>query len=131
MQQIVDLFRKAGVFYIATADGDKPRVRPFGFIMEFEGRLYFTTGNKKPVYAQLKKNPNTEITAMVSEGEWIRLEGRAVFDGNVSAKRRAFEIFPRFKDLYQAPENPDFEVFCLDSPSAVLCSMTEPPKKLL
>jgi uncharacterized pyridoxamine 5'-phosphate oxidase family protein len=131
MKKVVDLIHKSGVFYIATIDGDKPRVRPFGFIMEFEGKLYFTTNNQKDFYKQLQKNPHTEISAMPEEGKWIRLEGRAVFDGNLAAKKRAFETFPRFKDMYDSPENPIFEVLYLEAPAAVLYSMTGAPEKLL
>jgi uncharacterized pyridoxamine 5'-phosphate oxidase family protein len=131
MQKVVDLFHKAGVFYIATVDGDRARVRPFGFIMEFDGRMYFTTGNAKPVYRQLKKNPDTEMCAMLPDDKWLRLEGRAVFDGSLPAKQRAFELFPGFKDLYEKPQNPSFEVFYLENPSATLYSMTEPPEKIL
>ncbi|MDR3280916.1 MAG: pyridoxamine 5'-phosphate oxidase family protein [Synergistaceae bacterium] len=131
MKQVVDLFHQAGVFFFATVDGDHARVRPFGFIMEFEGRLYFTTGNKKPVYSQLKKYPHTEMSAMLPDNKWIRLEGKAVFDGSMPAKRKAFEVLPDFKHIYQSPENPDFEVFYLEAPSASICSMTEPPRKIL
>jgi uncharacterized pyridoxamine 5'-phosphate oxidase family protein len=130
MQQIVDLIHQAGVFHIATMDGDRPRVRPFGFIMFFEGKLYFTTNNRKKFYGQLQKNPNVEISAMVGDDRWIRLEGKTVFDGNLAAKKRAFEVFPNFLQMYQSPENPIFEVFYLENPSATLYSMTE-SKKIL
>jgi uncharacterized pyridoxamine 5'-phosphate oxidase family protein len=131
MEQVANLLKKAGVFHMASVDGESARVRPFGFVMVFDGRLYFTTGNKKPVYRQLRENPSTEMCAMLSEDRWIRVSGRAVFDGSMAAKRRAFDEFPRFKGLYQSPENPDFEVFYLDAPSAVVYSMTEPPEKIL
>jgi uncharacterized pyridoxamine 5'-phosphate oxidase family protein len=131
MKQVVDLFHQAGVFFLATVDGNRARVRPFGFIMEFEGRLYFTTGNKKPVYAQLKKYPHAEMSAMLPDNHWIRLEGKAVFDGSMPAKHHAFEIFPNFNNIYKSPENPEFEVFYLEAPSALVYSMTEPPRKIL
>ncbi|MDR1508735.1 MAG: pyridoxamine 5'-phosphate oxidase family protein [Synergistaceae bacterium] len=131
MKKIVDLLHEAGVFHFATVDGDRARVRPFGFVMEFGGKLYFTTGNQKPVYRQLKKNPNAEICGMLPGDRWIRLEGRAVFDGNLSAKKSAFEAYPNFKHLYQTPENPTFEVFYLENPSATMYSMTAAPEKIL
>ncbi|MDR2175908.1 MAG: pyridoxamine 5'-phosphate oxidase family protein [Synergistaceae bacterium] len=131
MQQIVDLFHKAGVFHIATVDGDQPRVRPFGLAMLFEDRLYFTTANRKSFYKQLQKNPNVEISAMIDENSWLRLEGKAVFDGSTAAKKRAFEVYPGFQEMYQSPENPIFEVFYLDKPSATLYSLTEEAKKIL
>ncbi|MDR1917195.1 MAG: pyridoxamine 5'-phosphate oxidase family protein [Synergistaceae bacterium] len=131
MKQVVDLIHKAGVFHIATIDGDHPRVRPFGFIMVFEDKLYFTTGNQKNFYKQLQKNPNVEISAMIDNDKWIRLEGCAVFDGSKAAKKQAFEIFPNFEHIYQSPENPIFEVFYLKNPSATLYSMTGEPQKIL
>jgi uncharacterized pyridoxamine 5'-phosphate oxidase family protein len=131
LKNVVDLFRQAGVFHLATVDGDRARVRPFGFIMEFEGKIYFTTGNAKPVYHQLKKNPDTEMCASLPDNRWVRLEGHAVFDGNMAAKRRAFEVFPDFKHRYETPENPAFEVFYLENPSATLYSMTSAPEKIL
>ena len=131
MQQIVELIHKAGVFHIATIDGDRPRVRPFGLIMLFEDKLYFTTANRKNFYRQLQNNPNVEISAMIDENTWIRLDGKAVFDGNPEAKKQAFEIYPDFQQIYQSPENPIFEVFYLDKPSAILYSTTDEPKKIL
>ena len=131
MKKVVDLLHETGVFHLATIDGDRARVRPFGFVMEFGGKLYFTTGNKKPVYRQLKENPNTEMSGVLPDGRWIRLEGRAVFDKDLSAKKHAFELYPDFKHLYQTPENPEFEVFYLEKPSAAIYSITSAPEKIL
>jgi uncharacterized pyridoxamine 5'-phosphate oxidase family protein len=131
MKQVVDLLHQTGVFHIATVDGNCARVRPFAFVMLFKDRMYFVTANAKPVYRQLKSNPHTEMSGMLPDQRWIRVEGRAVFDDDMDAKRQAFEEFPRFKDLYQSPENPIFEVFYLDGPSATIYSMTAPPEKIL
>lgn len=111
MEEVLQLLTDARVYYLATNEGGQPRVRPFGFAMIFEGRLYFTTGNHKPVYRQLQADPHFEITGMVSESQWIRLSGKAVFDGNMSAKKKCFELFPGFAGLYGTPEDPRFEVF--------------------
>jgi uncharacterized pyridoxamine 5'-phosphate oxidase family protein len=131
LSRIVDLFAEAGVFHIATVDGDKARVRPFGFIMDFDGKVYFTTGHKKDVYKQLQKNPNVELSAMLPDGRWIRAQGKAVFGGGLPAKKKAFEVFDRFKEIYKSPDNPEFEVFYLDSLSATLYSLTAEPEKIL
>jgi uncharacterized pyridoxamine 5'-phosphate oxidase family protein len=131
VQQVVALLAEAGVFHIATVDARQPRVRPFGFVMEYEGRIYFTTGNKKDFYRQVKKNPKLEISAMLKNDRWLRVSGEAVFDGLASAKQKAFEIYPDFKNLYQSPENPTFEVFYLKNATATLYSFTEEPKKIL
>ncbi|MDR1944271.1 MAG: pyridoxamine 5'-phosphate oxidase family protein [Synergistaceae bacterium] len=131
MSRTVDLLREAQVFHIATIDGSVPRVRPFGFVMDFDDKIYFTTGNKKDFFKQIKKNPAVELSAMLPDGRWIRVQGRAIVGGSLAAKKRAFEIFEGFKDLYQSPDNPTFEVFYLESPSATLYSFTEAPEKIL
>ena len=130
MKKVVTMISEVEIFHIASIDGDKPRVRPFGFIMDFEGKIYFTTGNQKAFYRQVKANPHVEISAMLEGGRWIRLCGKAVFDGNMAAKKKAFEIYPDFKQLYGSPESETFEVFYLESPSATLYSMTAEPEKL-
>jgi uncharacterized pyridoxamine 5'-phosphate oxidase family protein len=131
LSRIVDLIHEAGAFHIATIDGDSPRVRPFGFIMEFDGKLYFTTNNQKNFYHQLERNPRVEISALPTQDRWIRLSGEAVFDGNAAAKKRAFELYENFKVMYQSPDNPIFEVFYLKEPSATLYSFTTEPEKIL
>lgn len=121
MERVVDFLRKQGAFYVATTDGDMPRLRPFGFIMKFNGKLYFTTGAKKNVSRELKQNPNVQMSACADNGEWLRLSGRAVFDnGNMDAKKEAFKILPAFEKLYGHPGAEDFEVFYLDEADAVL-----------
>lgn len=131
MKQVVTMLSEVEVFHIASVDGDKARVRPFGFIMDFEGKIYLTTGNQKNFYRQTKADPNVEISAMLTDGRWIRLNGRAVYDGNMAAKRKAFEIYPDFKNLYQSPENPTFEVFYLEDPHATLYAFGKEPETLL
>lgn len=131
MKRVVALIGEAEVFHIATVDGDKPRVRPFGFIMDFEDKIYFTTGNKKDFYKQLQKNPNVEISTMLADGSWIRLAGKAVFDASPAAKKKAFEIYPGFNELYQSSENPTFEVFYLENPTATVYAFGKEPEKIL
>ena len=101
------------IFYVATIDGDKPRVRPFGLVVKHEGKLYFCTSNAKPVYRQLQASPQVEICATSPAMEWGRIAGKAVFDSNLDAKRKAFEQMPMLADIYGNPENPAFEVFYL------------------
>ncbi|MDR3321853.1 MAG: pyridoxamine 5'-phosphate oxidase family protein [Synergistaceae bacterium] len=131
MSRIVEFLKEAKVFHIATVDGGVPRVRPFGFVMDFEGKICFTTGNKKDFYKQLQKNPNIEISAMLPDDRWIRVQGKAVFGGGAAAKKRAFVLFEGFKNIYETPDNPMFEVFYLDEPSATLYSFTSEPEKIL
>jgi uncharacterized pyridoxamine 5'-phosphate oxidase family protein len=118
MKEIVEFLSKNMPFYVATVDGDAPRARPFGFVMEHEGKLYFAMNNKKEVYRQLVANPNIEIVATAADMNWARISGKAVFDGSMAAKERAFEVMPAFKDMYQSPDNPIFEVFYLTGAKA-------------
>jgi uncharacterized pyridoxamine 5'-phosphate oxidase family protein len=130
MSKITELLGEAKVFHIATIDGDQARVRPFGFVMDFDGKIYFVTGNTKDFYKQITKNPKVEISAMLPNDRWIRVSGKAVFDGSTAAKKRAFEIFDGFKGLYQSPDNPIFEVFYLENISALVYSFTAAPEKI-
>lgn len=101
MREIIDFLAKSTAFYVATADEDgKPRVRPFGFAMEWEGRLTFVTNTTKSVYKQLAKNPHIEICSFSPSNEWIRVSGGVQFIKSVEANRKVFEIMPMLKDVY-------------------------------
>lgn len=130
MSDVVKFLSDVKTFYVATVDGDKPRVRPFGVALEHEGKVYFVTSNQKPVYQQLKANPNFEVSATDKDGRWIRLEGKAVFENNIEVKKKAFEVMPNLSYIYQTPDNPIFEVFYVAEGEATLYSFSEAPKKL-
>ena len=131
MRETYEFLKECGIFYLATDEDGQPRVRPFGFAMEFEGKLYLCTGNQKLVYAQLQRNPKVEACAMAASGEWLRLSGKAVFDDNPEAKRKAFELLPSLKDIYVSPDGPPVAVFYLTDVTATVYSFTAPPKELL
>lgn len=128
MQEVLDFLKEAQTFFIATVEGDKPRVRPFGFWMEYDNRLYFATGNQKPVYQQLAANPNFEACALCDGGRWMRLQGQAVFDRNLDAKRQAFEVMPDLANIYETPDSPIFEVFYVAQGQATFCSFQDEPR---
>ncbi|HEY5562712.1 MAG TPA: pyridoxamine 5'-phosphate oxidase family protein [Clostridiaceae bacterium] len=128
MNEILKFITDAKVFYIATVEGDKPRVRPFGFAMEHQGKIYFCTSNVKDIYKQLVSNPYFEVCTMSVGGEWIRLQGKAVFDSSMDAKVKAFEVMPSFEKIYKSPENPIFEVFYIEEGKATLYSFSDAPK---
>ena len=100
-------------FYLATTEDGKPRVRPFGLVIEHDGKLWFGTANTKAVYRQLQGNPFVEISTTSPSMEWIRLSGKAVFENNGEVKRKAFELLPMLSNIYQGPDDPVFEVFYL------------------
>lgn len=124
MSEVVNFISEAGTFYIATVDGNEPKVRPFGLAIEHEGKIYFGTSNQKDVYRQLQANPNFEVSTTAQDKRWIRLKGKAVFDNNLTVKAKAFEILPQLKDIYNSADNPIFEVFYVFEGEASIYSFT-------
>jgi len=100
MDKIINFLKENRVFYFATVDGDKPKVRPFGFCMEYNKKLYFGMGKHKQSYKQLAKNPNVEVCTANAKGQWIRISGVAVFDDSEEVNTKAFETLPMLKDIY-------------------------------
>ena len=125
MHEGYEFLKAAGVYYLATMDGDQPRVRPFGTIDLYEDRLYIQTGKSKDVANQLKQNPKIEISAML-EGRWIRLEAEAILDDNIEAQIHMLDNYPNLKAMY-TPGDGNTAVFYLKNAEAVICSFTEPP----
>lgn len=129
MNEILEFLGNGATFYLATCDDGQPRVRPFGFAMCYEGKLYFCTGNKKDVYKQMKANPNIEVCAMNAKGEWLRLSGKAVLATSVQAEQEAFKVMPSLADVYPGKENnEDFEVFYISEGVATVYSFTQAPR---
>lgn len=120
------------VFHIATVDGDKPRVRPFGFIMKRNNTLYFCTNKSKDVYKQLTENPNIEISVVSKDGtSWLRVKGTIAFDESREAKVQVFNESPNLLKIY--PKGADDEVFVtfyFVSSQATLFSFSSPPKDI-
>lgn len=110
MEEVLAFLLDNRVFYLATVEGNVPKVRPFGFAMIFEGKLYFGTNNQKPVYRQLKDNPRFEVSTTSQSGEWLRLKGKAVFDTTPQTKRAALEAMPLLQRMYSV-EDTVFELF--------------------
>jgi len=121
----LEFLQECKTFYLATVDGGKPRVRPFGLAIEHDGKLWFGTANTKEVWRQLKADPHVEISATSPSMEWIRLSGKAVFVPNSDVKRKAFELLPMLANLYQqGPDDPVFEVFYLADAEVVFHSFS-------
>lgn len=124
MKEVYDFLKKCGTYYIATTEGDQPRVRPFGTIDVFEGKLYIQTGLKKPVAEQIRKNPKIEICAF-SEGKWIRVTAVAELDERIEAQKHMLDNYPELQAMYQ-PGDGNTAVFRLVSGQAQICSFTAP-----
>jgi len=125
MEKVLQFLQEAGTFYLATIDGDQPRVRPFGAVCEFEGKLYITTNNQKSVSIQMQKNPKVEISGMVG-GSWIRLEAEAVRDDRREARKAMLDANESLRGMYSEDDGV-MEVLYLQNATATFCSFTEEP----
>ena len=125
MKETYEFLKKCGVFYLATIDSDKPRVRPFGALNIFEDKLYLQTGKVKNVSKQIELNPNVEISGM-NNGKWIRLEGKLVRDDRIEAKTAMLDNNPELKSMYKA-EDDNTEVLYFTDATATIYSFTEAP----
>jgi len=125
-------FLKANpVFHLATVDGNKARVRPFGFSMIRNKALYFCTNKTKDVYKQLVKNPDIEISGMGADGTWLRIRGKIAFDESRDAKVQAFAEAPNLLKLYtKGADDEIFVTFYFTEAQATLYSFTGAPTSL-
>ncbi len=126
MNEVYEFLKECGAYFLATVDGDQPRVRPFGTIDLYDGRLYFQTGKSKDVANQLKANPKVEICAMNDGGQWLRIQAEAVLDENIEAQIHMLDNYPTLKEMY-TPGDGNTEVYYLSNASAILCSFTAEP----
>lgn len=117
MDKVIQFLTENPTFYLATVEGDAPKVRPFGFVMNYNNKMYFCTSNQKKVYKQLKTNPQFEVSTTSKTGEWLRLRGRAVFDTNKETKKAALDSAPFLSSMYSA-DDPKFEVFYIENAEA-------------
>jgi uncharacterized pyridoxamine 5'-phosphate oxidase family protein len=126
MQEVYEFLKKCGTYYLATVEGDQPRVRPFGTVLIYEGKLYIQTGKVKPVSKQMMQNPKIEICAM-NGGEWIRVQAEAVEDDRVEPKQIMLDAYPSLKGRYSATDG-NCQVFYLKNAVATIASFTSEPK---
>lgn len=130
MDEVIRFLEENRPFYVATVDGDKPKVRPFGFFMTYEGRLYFLTGKHKKSCQQLIADPYVEISTDNGKGQWIRICGKAVFDDRPEIIAKVFETMPRLKDMYNDKTGFKPAPFYLAEAEAEIADMTGGFKKI-
>ena len=118
--------KKCGTYFLATAEGDQPRVRPFGTAEIFEGRLYIQTGKVKDVYKQLVANPKAEISGFV-DGEWIRIQCELVPDDRLEAKQDMLDKNPMLQRMYKADDGNTIVLYCRNA-TATISSFTAPAR---
>ena len=128
MNEVYDFLKACGTYYLATVDGDQPRVRPFGTVDIFDGRLTIQTGKKKDVSKQMHINPNIELCAF-ADGTWLRLSAKATALDDIAAEEHMLAAYPELRAMY-APGDGNTEIFALSDCTATFASFTAPPKTL-
>lgn len=126
MKEVYDFLKKCGTYYLATVEGDQPRVRPFGTALLFENKLYIQTGRSKDVSRQMKENPKVEICAL-SGAEWVRVAAVAVEDDRIEVKRKMLDEYPQLKAMYSA-EDGNTQVLYLKHATATFSSFNGKPR---
>ena len=128
MQEVYEFLKKCGTYYLATVEGDQPRVRPFGTVAIFDGKLYIQTGKVKPVSTQLHANPKAEICGF-TDGQWIRVSGKLIADERIEAKKHMLDDYPQLRGMYN--ENDDnTEVLYFEDAVAVFSSFGGAPREV-
>ena len=126
MERVYKFLKDAGTYYLATVEGDQPRVRPFGTAHIFEGRLYIQTGKMKPVSKQLVANPKAEICAF-HNGTWLRVAGELVEDDRVEARKSMLDAYPNLRRMYDE-NDANTQVFYFKNATATFSSFTAAPE---
>lgn len=126
MEKVNDFLKKCGTYYLATSDSGQPRVRPFGTVNIFGGRLYIQTGKKKQVSREMHANPLIEICAF-DGSTWLRLSGKAVEDDSAEARKSMLDAYPSLRAMYDENDG-NTEVFYITEAKAVFSSFTQSPE---
>lgn len=127
VNKAVEFLKDSGTFFLATTEGDQPRVRPFGVAFEYEGKMYIVTNNKKKCYRQMMENPKVEISAMNKKGEWIRIAGEIKNDKRREVKEFALEFAPMLKSMYNIDDG-IFATLYFQKGEATIASMKGEPQ---
>ena len=126
MERVCQFLKDAETYYLATVEGDQPRVRPFGTVHIFEGKLYIQTGKVKPVAKQLLANPKAELCAF-KDGVWLRVAGELVLDDRTEAKKAMLDDYPELRGMYDE-NDANTAVFYFRNAVATFSSFTAPPE---
>lgn len=130
MKEVIDFLSANQMGSLATVEDGKPRVRPWGFMLAQDGKLWFCTSNNKDVFHQLQKNPAMEFTSSTAEFATIRVRGEVTFSNDMEMKKTIIKSNPMVKSVYQTAENPIFEIFFLEHGKAVLSDFSGQPPRI-
>ncbi|HNS20077.1 MAG TPA: pyridoxamine 5'-phosphate oxidase family protein [Sedimentisphaerales bacterium] len=132
MSVVANFLTRSQVQYLATIGlDDRPKVRPFQFMLEEGGRLYFCTSSQKPVFREMQKHPHVEFCASGENFSWLRLSGKVVFSKDISLKAKIQDGNPLVKSIYKTPDNPIFEIFYLDGAFATIADFSGKPPQTI
>ena len=120
MSRVNDFLTEAGVFFLATTDGNQPKLRPLGAHMEIDGKIIFGVGDFKNVYKQMIANPLVEIAACKADGHWLRYTGKAVFETDPKYAEAALDVAPHLRDIYNDKTGNKMMIFRLEDAKAVI-----------
>ncbi len=126
MEKVYEFLKAAQVYYLATVEDDQPRVRPFGTVLVFEGKLYIQTGKVKPTSKQLAVNPKAEVCAFMN-GSWLRLAGELVEDDRVQARKAMLDAYPELRSMYDENDG-NTQVLYFKNATATFSSFTAAPE---
>ena len=127
LEKVLKFLDEAETYYLATLEGDQPRVRPFGTALGYKERLYIQTGKIKSVSQQLKDNPKAEICAF-NNGKWIRITGELVEDETREPKTLMLEKMPILRRMYNEDDG-NMQMLYFKNAEVVFASFTAPPEK--
>ena len=128
IEKVCQFLHDAGTYYLATVEGDQPRVRPFGTILLYEDKLYIQTGKRKDVSKQLAENPKAEVCAFMN-GTWLRVSGKLVNDDRREVKVAMLDKYPGLKNMYSADDE-NTQVLYFKDATAVFSSFTAAPVEI-
>ena len=126
IERVCRFLEEAQTYYLATAEGDQPRVRPFGTVLLCDGKLYIQTGKSKDVSKQIAANPKVEVCAFQG-GKWLRIAGELVRDENRDVRVAMLEKMPSLKGMYD-PDDGNMEMLYFKGAKATFSSFTEAPE---
>ena len=128
MERVEKFLKEAGTYYLATVEGDQPRVRPFGTAHIIDGKLYIQTGKSKDVSKQIHKNPKVEVCAF-KDGQWLRVAGELVSDDRREIKQAMLDAYPSLQNMYSADDD-NTEVLYFKNAVATFSSFTDAPETI-
>lgn len=129
MERVCQFLKDAGVYYLATVEGDQPRVRPFGTAHIFEGKLYIQTGKAKPCSQQILANPKVELCAF-HQGTWLRIAGILREDDRIEARKSMLDAYPNLRGMYDEHDG-NTQVLYFETASATFSSFSAAPETIV